>query len=262
MDQATGRLLVQSARRLGRWRGRGDNDRVGAAGAATAPSGFVHTESAVTDPSRLSPMGGLAPEPAVPPDWETMRADALAFIRTAFGHSKIEAEKYLLDYLCASPPAAWRSKRRFSVRGLRDGEERAVGGRLYRFDAARRQLIEVGREALLSPPSPRVEKRTPLQPFLEDIEAAIQNWFWKIIRDGFGRAEGNSAFYAGPVFQSFPSVKFKTKTGVELEAHNAVGVLADEWWIEIHLSAIRFRAAPLIEAVRSDGGQVAAGLSA
>jgi hypothetical protein len=205
-------------------------------------------------------MAGIPGDPSTPDGGWWTRADAITFVRVAFSHSKIEAEKHLLDYICAAPPTAWRSLSRINVRALRDGEERTIGGKLYRFDAARRRLIEVGKEATASPPPPWEEKRTPLPSLLEDIKAAIQSSFWRLVREGFGRAKGNSAFYAGPVFHSLPAFTVKIRARVELEGRNGVTTLSGKWWVEVELSVIQFAAAPLIAAVRARDGSVDAAI--
>jgi hypothetical protein len=178
----------------------------------------------VPDPSRLPPMGGLAPEPAASPLWWMMRTDALTFIAAAFYSSEDEAKKHLLEYACKLPPSAWQCRPEFRKAAMFEGREQ-------RFD-----LAAVGH--------------------------AFPIYFWREAREGTGvvEIEGNSATYRGPPFW----VMKLGGRGVQHPAGPHPGYLTlhveGDKLVEIRISAIRFDGEAIVAAVRADGGQVDAGL--
>jgi hypothetical protein len=199
-----------------------------------------------------------------PDDWWPMRVDALEFVRVAFNVTEGEAEKYLLDYACDNRSFEWRYERRVTVTAPQNGDERGVGDKRYRFTASPPvgwEVITGGDVKKASAGPPLSPGRTP-SPDREDIDAAIRAGFWRQIRKGLGCAEGNSATYAGPVFSAFCDAEVRhTPGGLErsLAAQDVVAV-DTWWWIEIQVSAIRFRAAPLIADVRSRDGLIDAAI--
>jgi hypothetical protein len=159
-----------------------------------------------------------------PNDW-LLRADALTLIRFALNCPEEEAETYLLDFACDDPSFEWKHRRRF--------------------------IITPGR------PPPQGKKR--ISPPIEAIHLAIQTRFWKRVRKGDARilVKGNSATYVSAIFLALThaEVRYKLKPERNRVEQNATLVHPD-WRIEIHLSVIRFLAAPLITALRADGGLV------
>jgi hypothetical protein len=173
-------------------------------------------------------MAGIPRDPSAPDGGWLMRVDALTFVRAAFNLNKREGERHLIIYACSDPSFEWRYQRRFNVKKTPPGQ----------------------------PSSP--EKKRTRFPDFKEIDIAIRTEFWRMVLNGAGQAENNSATYAGLVFLAAPSARIGVNGKFET-AQNVV-LTDSSWWIEIELSLIQFAAAPLIASVRNAGGDVDAAI--
>jgi hypothetical protein len=185
-------------------------------------------------------MAGIPGDPSTPDGGRFMRVDALTLVRAAFNLNKREAERHLVIYACSDPSFEWWYQRRFAVWE----SARIVGGGY------------VKKTSPGQPPPP--EKKRARFPDFKEIDIAIRTEFWRMVLNGAGRAENNSASYAGLVFLASPSARIGVNGKFET-AQNVV-LTDSSWWIEIELSLIQFAAAPLIASVRNAGGNVDAAL--
>jgi hypothetical protein len=172
-------------------------------------------------------------------DW-ILRTDALPFTRVAMNSSENEAASYLLDYACSRPALEWRYSHRFRV--FRPPPSTPVVKRMR---------------------AP-VKKRSRL-PDNPEIHNAVHTSFWRVARQLTTNIliDGNTATYIGPLYLA--AVRAEVWTGSRPRLllgvmDNVLIVGVYDWRIEIRLSAIRFRAAPFVAALRQDGGLIDAAI--
>ena len=172
-------------------------------------------------------------------DW-LLQVDAFALVKIALGCSEDEAENYLVDHACGHPSFDWRYRSRVKIDKMPPSAQR--------LRAKRRALKSAARTSRLHCPD------------FEEIDRAIRTRFWREARRGEAqvRIAGNSAAYLGPLFLAPVRCEVRLP-GRIIPGHNPT-LVDPRWLVAIHLSVIRIRAAPLIAALRSDGGAVNAAL--
>jgi len=99
---------------------------------------------------------------------------------------------------------------------------------------------------------PPVGKPRVSPPNSKEIDVAISTRFWKEVCKGEANVtiSGNSVFFEGSSF----------KVGATIDGKEPRVTVDPCWRFDIHISSIRFRAEPLIAALRADGGLIGAGL--
>jgi len=173
-----------------------------------------------------------------PDDW-LLRVDALALVRVALSGSEDEAASYLLDFACDRTPHEWKCTPRIV--------------KIFRPPPA----------AATKQPEGAVRER-PRYPPIPEIFDAIRTRFWRIAREFTDNVflDGNRADYTGWLFLAPVSGEIKLPEGPSLRFTGHMTLVGVHGWrATLRLSAIRFRATPLVAALRDDGARVDAAVA-
>jgi len=95
----------------------------------------------------------------------------------------------------------------------------------------------------------------------EEFTKILKERFWRDVRSGQNGAariqvNGSFAAFIGPLPTTPVWTEVRTPKGGALIPRSAIVSSTIRWWTEVHLSVIRLRLNPLVEALRRDGGLV------